>query len=136
MVRRAKPKRGVAPGRGGRAGGATVGQPPFVPTEVQRMTVQGLVSIGTEQWVIAEALKIPLRTLARHFTEELKNGRAVMHARIGGGIVAAALSGDKTMMIFYAKAQMGWRDRYNVGFDDEKGNPVNPSNLFTINIQG
>ena len=45
-----------------------------------------------------------------------------------------ALSGDKTMMIFYAKAQMGWRDRTSVGFENQNGEAVNPERLFTVNI--
>lgn len=113
-----------------------MGQPAFVPTLEQRTAVMGLVSIGTEQWVIAEAIRVPITTLRRHFKEELEKGRGIIHARVGGGIVSSALEGNLTAQIFYAKAQMGWRDRYNIGFDDEKGNPVNPSNLFQINITG
>lgn len=128
-------RQGRAPGRGGSAPGSS-GQPRFIKTPQQSVVVQGLVSIGTEQWVIAQALQIPQRTLQRHFREELEQGRHVIHARIGGGIVASALAGDKTMMIFYAKAQMGWRDHRSIGFEDEKGQPVNPSNLFQINITG
>lgn len=132
--KKAPPRRGAAPGRTGAAG--VRGQPRFVKTEAQSAVVMGLVSIGTEIWAIAQALQLPERTLYRHFQDELQRGKHIIHARIGGGIVAAALAGDKTMMIFYAKAQMGWRDRHTLGFDDAAGNPVNPSNLFTIAITG
>jgi hypothetical protein len=69
------------------------------------------------------------RPLYRHFGHELKNGRAEIHAAIGKSFTAMALAGDKTMMIFFAKAQMGWRERTSVGFEDE-----NPRQLFHIQI--
>jgi hypothetical protein len=75
-------------------------------------------------------------TLYRHFDRELKNGKAEVHAAIAKNITALALSGDKTMMIYYSKAQMGWRDSYRVGFEDKNGEPADTANLFTINITG
>lgn len=124
---------GTAPGRGNDGGGR---QPPFVATEAQRQAVCALVSVGTSNDTIGEVLQIPVRTLVRHFGEELRHGRELIHARIGAGITAKALSGDNTMMIFYAKAQMRWQERHAVGFEDDKGAPVSARELFTINIQG
>lgn len=132
-ARVAKVKPGVAPGRGGAALG-TGRQPPFIATDEQRQAVMALVSFGTTHEVIAQVLRIPERTLTRHFREELTTGKMMVHARVGGRIVAEALRGDKTMAIFYAKAQMGWRDGYRIGFEDKDRNPVNPSNLFTVEI--
>lgn len=123
---------GVAPGRGGSPTGQ--GQAPFVATAHQRQAVAALVSIGHPYKVISEVLRIPERTLTRHFSHELKHGRTLIHAQIGGSIVAAALSGDRTMQIFYAKAQMGWRDRHSIGFDDKDGNAINPDRLFQVSI--
>ena len=100
----------------------------------RRQAVSALVSIGHSHKIISEVLKIPERTLTRHFAHELKHGRELVHAQIGGSIVADALAGDKTMRIFYAKTQMGWRERATLGFDDEKGNPINPQNLFQVLI--
>jgi hypothetical protein len=39
-------------------------------------------------------------------------------------------------MIYYSKAQMGWRDRASSGFEDKNGEPANTDNLFMINITG
>jgi len=130
----ARKRAGVPPGRGRQPGGH--GQAAFVPTDAQRQAVMALVSIGTTNEIMAEVLRIPLRTLERHFREELSHGRALIHAQVGASIAAKALSGDNTMMIFYAKAQMKWQDRVSHGFQDDKGNPVSPRELFTINIQG
>jgi hypothetical protein len=95
-----------------------------------------MISVGTPHDAIARALDISLPTVYRHFANELKNGKTEVHAAIAKGITAMALSGDKTMMIFYAKSQMGWRDSYRVGFEDKSGEPANMANLFTINITG
>jgi hypothetical protein len=93
-----------------------------------------MISVGTPHDAIARALDISQPTLYRHFANELKNGKAEIHATIAKGITAMALSGDKTMMIFYAKSQMGWRDRASIGFENEAGQAVNPKELFTVNI--
>jgi hypothetical protein len=106
----------------------------FQPTEHQRQAVAALVSFGTKNEVIAEVIQVPERTLVRHFAQELKHGRELIHARIGGSITAAALAGNEKMQIFYAKAQMKWQERHSVGFENEKGEPVSPANLFTVSI--
>jgi hypothetical protein len=88
-----------------------------------------MVSVGTQHDVIARAIGVSGATLYRHFEHELKDGKAEIHAAIGKNITALALAGDKTMMIFFAKAQMGWRERTSAGFEDE-----NPRALFQIQI--
>jgi hypothetical protein len=93
-----------------------------------------MISVGTPHIAIARALDISLPTLYRHFANELKNGKTEVHAAIAKGITAMALAGDKTMMIFHAKSQMGWRDRASIGLENEAGQGVNPKELFTINI--
>jgi hypothetical protein len=93
-----------------------------------------MISVGTPHDAIARALDISQPTLYRHFGQELKNGKAEIHAAVGKNITALALSGDKTMMIFFAKAQMGWRDRASIGFENETGQAVSPKELFTVNI--
>lgn len=116
-------------------------QPPnggvkFTPTPDQQHAVSCMISVGTPHDVIARAIGVSAPTLYRHFGHELKSGRAEIHAAIGRSITAMALSGDKTMMIFYAKAQMGWRERTSVGFEDEHGRQLNPQQLFSIQIGG
>jgi hypothetical protein len=144
MAKRATPKRkakaktkvkaGRAPGLGGESG--RVGQVPFVASEAQKQAVMALVAVGTSNKVMADVLRIPERTLNRHFREELKHGRALIHARVAAGITAKALTGDNAAMFFYAKAQMGWRERSSLAFEDAKGNIADPANLFTISITG
>jgi len=124
---------GVAPGRRDRGDGG--GQAPFVATQNQRDTVCKLVSFGTSNRVMAEVLQIPERTLKRHFRHELHNGRELIHARVGLSLTEKALSGNNlTAEIYYSKAQMGWRERHNVGFDDKDGKAIDPDKLFQVII--
>ena len=121
--RQAKP--GLAPGRGGSIDGK--GQPPFVATPAQRAQVRKYVACGFTAESISVVMDIPIATLERHFPFELQNGKLMTDARLLGSIVDMAMEGDKTMLIFYAKARGGWRER---GGDDQGGG----NNSFTINI--
>ena len=95
-----------------------------------------MISVGTPHAVIARAISVSEPTLHRHFQHELKNGKTEVHAAIGKNITALALAGDRTMMIFYAKTRMGWRERANIGFEDENGRVVDARQLFMVNITG
>jgi hypothetical protein len=80
---------------------------------------------------ISVGMRIPERTLSRHFAEELATGKLRVHAEIAAGIVEAALNGDTTMSILYAKARVGWHERTSFGFEQE-----NPRQPFHIQISG
>lgn len=133
-AKRPKVKPGQAPGRGGKKGQG--GQPAFHPTQEQRDAVMAMTAAGIEHRPISLALQIPMRTLQRHFIEELKNGVDIINAVVGGGLAAKAKAGKQPYDIFWSKSRMGWRDRVSHGFEDERGQPVNPANLFSIQITG
>lgn len=107
----------------------------FKASDAMREAVMALISFGTPLETISEIIKVPRTTIIRNFEREIKHGKALVHARIGTSIAAMALNGDKTMMIFYAKTQMGWRERYSHGFEDDKGNQTNPPGaVYTVAI--
>jgi hypothetical protein len=70
-----------------------------------------LVSCNFTLEQISVGIGIPERTLSRHFAEELATGRLRVQAQIAVGIVEAAVSGDATARILYAKALAGWHER-------------------------
>jgi len=138
-----KKNRVGAPRKTGRKSPAKQGEQPsgggtrFTPTEEQRIGVAGLVALGTRQEVIAEILGIVPATLKKYFRDELARGKEKFHSLIGNNINALAAKGDKTMLIFYAKAQMGWRETdRRIGFVDAAGNPTDPPSGYTIQITG
>jgi hypothetical protein len=50
-------------------------------------------------------------TLIKHFDHELKLGKAKANASLGGVLYKGAKAGDKTLLIFWAKTQMGFREQ-------------------------
>jgi hypothetical protein len=76
-----------------------IGRPPFVPTDSQRQLVQVLVANGISQKVMAANIVCDLKTLRRHFKEELKEGHDRVEAAMGAAIVRAGLAGN----VFAAK---------------------------------
>jgi len=128
-------KPGEAPGRGS-SPGARGQQARFVATEEQRRLVAALRSCGWSQENISLATKLPRTTLNRHFAKEMETGEMSIKSKISHNIIEGAMNGDRTLMIFYAKTQMGWKDRASIGFEDDKGQPINPAGLFTVNISG
>lgn len=121
-----RPPKQVTPGRG-KAGGH--GQEPFIPTDRQRHEVMKFVACGFTAESISVITNIPYGTLMDHFPFELREGKTVVDAKILGGIVEAALEGDKTMRIFYARSRAGW-NQYGPAVDSSA------ASTFSISIGG
>lgn len=91
--------------------------PPFVPTETQRELVAILVAGGVTHDVIARYIENPatkkpigVRTLEKHFREELHNGIMLANARLVEKAYHMAIGGEKTMLIFLLKTRMGYKE--------------------------
>jgi hypothetical protein len=123
-----KPKpdrRGCPKGRGTSQGGAgakssgakpkgKIGNPPFEPTDDQRVTVKAMVAGGSQQWVIAHYLGISEDTLQRHFRLELDHGKLLVDGKVGGSIAQKALEGDAEMSKFYMRTRGGWSEKHRI----------------------
>jgi hypothetical protein len=98
------------------------GRPRFQPTQQQRDLVRVLKSCGITHPAISEVLSVPLRTVERYFKKEISSGGDVVKARIGAGIVRAALDGNLTAAMFYMRTQGGWSTRHELTGKD--GQPI------------
>jgi len=107
------------------------GRPKFEPTQDQRSQVKLMKALGIPEERICKTITNPRTgkpvapmTLARAFAPELASGVTEFHALVGNFIVCAILGkkpalGDAikseqvrmTAAIFFAKTQMGWRER-------------------------
>jgi len=107
------------------------GRPKFEPTQDQRSQVKLMKALGIPEERICKTITNPRTgkpvapmTLARAFAPELASGATEFHALVGNFIVCAILGkkpalGDAikseqvrmTAAIFFAKTQMGWRER-------------------------
>jgi hypothetical protein len=66
--------------------------------------------LGLTQEQIATLIGKSVDTLDRICRADLDEGSAEAKAKVGGAIVKAALGGNMTAAIFYAKTQMGWKE--------------------------
>lgn len=90
------------------------GRPAFKPSPEQRYSVELMAAIGIPQTSIAAALGVAPNTLAKHFPDELANGRTRTTTKVADSLVRQALAGNITAMIFYLKTQGGWSEKTRV----------------------
>jgi hypothetical protein len=101
------------------------GQPKHAPTDDQRKIVTMAAMIGTPHHDIAPLIGISIKTLLRHYRKELDISKTSATVKVGGTLYNAAVSGNVTAMIFWMKAQAGWRDVHIVKHGgDEQGVPI------------
>lgn len=87
------------------------GRPEHEATIERQSAVVSLASDGVPQEQIAHILGISLNTLKRHYAPELSYSKEMLNSLVKGRLFKKAMEGDTTALIFWAKSQMGWRDR-------------------------
>ena len=85
-------------------------RPAFEPTDSQRKLVQNYATVGTRQEDIAQILDIDLKTLRKHFRQELTHGKINANAEVAKSLYTQCLGGNTTAMIFWLKTQAKWRE--------------------------
>ena len=100
------------------------GNPPFVKTEAQRQLVELHSAMGTRLVDIAKIVGIPVRTLTKHFREELSLGHAKANAKVAATLYNKAISGDTTSMIFWLKTRGGWKESNTLEVSGPEGGPI------------
>ena len=95
----------------------------FIPTKAEREEVAKLISVGIPQISVAMVIRdgISKPTLEKHFRRELDTAMIIAHGKIGGKLFAMALAGDRVLLMFYAKTQMGYKETNVI-----EGNPDAP----------
>jgi hypothetical protein len=93
--------------------GSAVGAPEFKFTEQDRMAVAQMASVGIPQQDIAMVIQdgIAPKTLRKHFRRELDTAKVKANTRVGRILFQKILDGDTTAAIFWAKTQMGWKEK-------------------------
>jgi hypothetical protein len=90
---------------------AVNGRPPYVPDEKTKGLVFGMAIGGIPHDVIAAQVKITVGTLRKYYLNELDKGGTIARANIATRIYELAMAGNVTLLCFYAKTQMGWREK-------------------------
>lgn len=100
------------------------GRKPWVPTPLERRTVERCVAVGLTSEETAAVIGKPYTTIWRHCRKELETGAAKIRAKVGATLIKRALQGDTACLIFYAKAQLGWREKAVVEHTGKDGGPI------------
>ncbi len=90
------------------------GRPRFVKDPAVSQLVELHTAMGTPEDELSEIVKIPIRTLTKHFRDELRLGHAKANAKVAARLYKKALDGDNACMIFWLKTRAGWRETNNV----------------------
>jgi hypothetical protein len=120
---RGTPKRKgtVKPKHGGR-----IGNPPFKPTDEQRLIVNSMVAGGARQAIVAAYLGISEDTLTRHFRNELDMGHEMVVAMVGSSFTQKALAGLIDYQKFFLARRGGaaWKAASTVEMSGPGGTPI------------
>lgn len=81
---------------------------PAIASEIQRLRAQG-VSVKD----ISSLVEISERSARRIYKNELEKGKSQANAAIVGKLFEMAMQGNATCLIFWAKTQLGWKEKQN-----------------------
>lgn len=98
-----------------------------VPTDEERKRVQAMSGYGVPHQQIASLVcgGIDRDTLCKHFRIELDTGKAKANAKVGQTLFQRATEdGDTAALIFWAKTQMGWKEKKEVHVVDVTNNVI------------
>lgn len=101
-----------------------VGRPPFKPTKDHREQVEMMAGRGLPKNFICALIGIDDWTLDKYFSHELVSGRAKTAMRVGEKMIEKALDGDTQALIWYTKAQLGWKDQSRIEVTGADSGPV------------
>ena len=96
-----------------------LGRPKFEATAQRRALVVRLVAAGANEETVAKVLECSVKTLHRHFTDELRQGVSETTARIGFRVIQAAEAGDLRAAELYLRTKGRWSERIAVDFEPE-----------------
>ena len=100
-------------------------RPPFKPTAEQRKTVRTLAGYGINQNYIAKEVGLGSKhTLIKHFRDELDDGKDKADALVMESMFNQCRRGNATLIIWWTKNRMGWKDKIDHEITGKDGNPI------------
>ena len=88
-------------------------RPEYKPTDKDRATVQTMAAYGIPQADIAAVVDCDLKTLRKHFRQELDTAATQANARVAAALFKKATSDGPSSVaaaIFWLKARAGWQE--------------------------
>ncbi len=99
------------------------------PTDQERHDVALYAGLGLTPVQVGNLIGpgITGKLITEKCGDDYNRGKAEMIAQIAGGLTQKALKGDKIAMIFYLKAQAGWKDTQSVEHTGVGGEALFPT---------
>ena len=94
--------------------------PAHKPTDDQRHIVEVLVAGGTPKTTIAKALGIGMKTLQRHYADELESGLELANAKVVRRLFRLIEQGSTPATIFWLKTRAGWKEGQTVEIEQKQ----------------
>ena len=99
-------------------------RPPHAPTPEQRQIVELAAVVGIPHHDIGPLVGVSIKTLLKHYRKELALGKTRANVKVGGSLYNAAIKGNVAAMIFWMKAQAGWREVQHHEHAGPGGKPI------------
>src|SRR5690242_21074041 len=98
----------------------------FSPTEEERQQVRKMAGHGLTHAMIACLIRdgINVKTLLRHFGQELEWGRANATAKLAECLYERALAGCVVSTLFWLKCRANWREVQRTELTAADGAPI------------
>ena len=93
--------------------GNPVGNPTFKPTDEERIVVRMMAALGTPQVDMARNVReggIDVKTLLKHFKEEVETGAIDANVKVGGAMFNKAIEGDVHAQKYFLGCRAGWKE--------------------------
>ena len=90
-------------------------------TNQEKDIIKALAIARTPHGAIAKAVGTDKETLLKYFGEFLEVEKLKFDAFVVGQVAKAIREGDRAMIMFYCKTQMGWRETNNLEHSGEIG---------------
>lgn len=102
------------------------GRPQYKPTEQDIKTVEVMTACGISQEDVARCIGggITIKTLRKHFGEELATAKIKANAKMGQQIFTQAMAGNTSAAIWWSKTQMGWKETVKNEHTGEDGGAI------------
>jgi hypothetical protein len=93
--------------------GKPPGAPKFKPTDEERKVVEMMAALGTPQKDMARNVRkggIDVKTLMKHFPEEIETGATKANVKVGGAMYNKAIGGDVQAQKYFLGCRAGWKE--------------------------
>lgn len=105
----------------GRAKPVGSGRKAWAPSDDERKTIMGMISVGCTRQQVAKHLGITDDTLIKHLGDELDRAEVNAIATVAKTLYQKATNGDLGAAIFYLKARAGWRENERLVLNEGGG---------------